>query len=53
MTPIRIAIATVLSLAAGLGPASAVTPADVKKQGYIRAATANEVPYGLVQILCL
>lgn len=35
-----------LALAAGLTSAGATSLNDVKSQGYIRAATANEVPYG-------
>lgn len=35
-----------LALAAGFTAAGATSLNDVKSQGYIRAATANEVPYG-------
>ncbi|WP_457588821.1 ectoine/hydroxyectoine ABC transporter substrate-binding protein EhuB [Ensifer canadensis] len=35
-----------LSLALGIPAADAATLAQIKAQGYVRAATANEVPYG-------
>ncbi|WP_312794560.1 ectoine/hydroxyectoine ABC transporter substrate-binding protein EhuB [Tianweitania sp.] len=38
-----------LALAIGLTSASALTLDEVKEQGYIRAATANEVPYSFMQ----
>ncbi len=38
-----------LTLVLGVTSASALTLEEVKKQGYIRAATANEVPYSYMQ----
>jgi polar amino acid transport system substrate-binding protein len=38
-----------LALGIGLTSASALTVEEVKEQGYIRAATANEVPYSYMQ----
>lgn len=38
-----------LALVVGMGAASATSLEDVQEQGYIRAATANEVPYGYMQ----
>lgn len=38
-----------LVLAAALGPAGATTLEEVRSAGYIRAATANEVPYGFMR----
>ena len=35
----------ILALAAGIGAARATSLADVKSNGYIRGASANEVPY--------
>jgi polar amino acid transport system substrate-binding protein len=41
---------TILAVAAivGIGAATATTLKEVKSRGYIRAATANEVPYGFM-----
>lgn len=38
-----------LAFATGLGSAEALTPEEVKRAGYIQAATANEVPYGYMK----
>jgi polar amino acid transport system substrate-binding protein len=38
-----------LALVASAAGAAALTPEEVKSQGYIRAATANEVPYGFTK----
>ncbi|MCW5688983.1 MAG: ectoine/hydroxyectoine ABC transporter substrate-binding protein EhuB [Pseudolabrys sp.] len=35
-----------IAAAVGIGAANATTLKDIQSQGYIRAATANEVPYG-------
>ncbi|MDQ0472271.1 ectoine/hydroxyectoine ABC transporter substrate-binding protein EhuB [Labrys wisconsinensis] len=45
MNAIRLAGLAALALAAGLGSAAATTLEDVKSNGYIRGASANEVPY--------
>lgn len=46
MTTMKTIGLVALALAAGLATAGATSLNDVKSQGYIRAATANEVPYG-------
>lgn len=46
MTTMKTIGLAALALAAGLASAGATSLNDVKSQGYIRAATANEVPYG-------
>lgn len=40
---------SVLALFVGITSASALTVEEVKEQGYIRAATANELPYSFMQ----
>lgn len=49
MSYFKLAGLSALALAAGLSAASATTLKDVKDQGYIRAATANEVPYSYMK----
>ena len=49
MSFLKIAGLSALALAAGLAAAGATTLQDVKDQGYIRAATANEVPYSYMK----
>lgn len=49
MSFIRIAGLSALAFAGGLSIANATTLKDVKEQGYIRAATANEVPYSYMK----
>ncbi|MPT24039.1 MAG: ectoine/hydroxyectoine ABC transporter substrate-binding protein EhuB, partial [Starkeya sp.] len=49
MSFLKTAGLSALALAAGLSTASATTLKDVKDQGYIRAATANEVPYSYMK----
>jgi polar amino acid transport system substrate-binding protein len=49
MKSFRLASLAILALAAGLGAAQATTLDEVKSQGYIRAVTANEVPYGFTK----
>ncbi|UOK69433.1 ectoine/hydroxyectoine ABC transporter substrate-binding protein EhuB [Ancylobacter polymorphus] len=49
MSYLKLAGLSALALAAGLSAASATTLKDVKDQGYIRAATANEVPYSYMK----
>lgn len=45
----KIAGLSAIALAAGLVAAGATTLKDVKDQGYIRVATANEVPYSYMK----
>jgi len=45
MKSIRLTGLAALALAAGLGAASATTLDEVKSNGYVRGASANEVPY--------
>ncbi|MEQ1956625.1 ectoine/hydroxyectoine ABC transporter substrate-binding protein EhuB [Mesorhizobium sp. CN2-181] len=45
----KIAGLSIVALAIGMTSASALTVDEVKEQGYIRAATANEVPYSYMQ----
>lgn len=49
MSYLKIAGLSALALAGGLSIAGATTLKDVKDQGYIRAATANEVPYSYMK----
>ena len=49
MRMIRLAGLSALALTIGVTSASALTVEEVKSQGYIRAATANEVPYSYMQ----
>lgn len=46
MKAMRLFGAAVLALALGLGGAQATTLKQVKSHGFVRGATANEVPYG-------
>ncbi len=46
MKAIRLFGAAALALALGLGGAQATTLKQVKSHGFVRGATANEVPYG-------
>jgi polar amino acid transport system substrate-binding protein len=45
----KIAGISAFALAVGITSASAITVEEAKEQGYIRAATANEVPYSYMQ----
>ncbi len=45
----KLATLSAMALAFGMSAAGAVTLDEVKEQGYIRAATANEVPYSYMQ----
>ncbi|TCK28048.1 amino acid ABC transporter substrate-binding protein (PAAT family) [Ancylobacter aquaticus] len=49
MSFIKIAGLSALALAGAVSVAGATTLQDVKDQGYIRAATANEVPYSYMK----
>jgi len=49
MTTLRIAAASALAIGLALGGAQAASLADIKSNGYVRAATANEVPYGFMR----
>lgn len=49
MSFLKITGLSALAVAAGLSAAGATTLQDVKDQGYIRAATANEVPYSFMK----
>ena len=46
MKPFLATGAAAIALVLGLGTAQAASLDEIKSQGYIRAATANEVPYG-------
>jgi len=45
----RLSGLSALALVMGFTTANALTVEEVKEQGYIRAATANEVPYSYIQ----
>ena len=48
MKAFRFVSLAALALAAGLGAAQATTLDEVKSNGYIRGASANEVPYSFM-----
>ncbi|MGB6116895.1 MAG: ectoine/hydroxyectoine ABC transporter substrate-binding protein EhuB [Mesorhizobium sp.] len=49
MTILKTAGLSILALSIGMTAASALTIEEAKEQGYIRAATANEMPYSYMQ----
>ncbi len=49
MNMTKLAGLSALALSISVTAVSALTLEEVKKQGYIRAATANEVPYSYMQ----
>ncbi|MGB3501607.1 MAG: ectoine/hydroxyectoine ABC transporter substrate-binding protein EhuB [Mesorhizobium sp.] len=49
MTILKTAGLSILALSIGITAASALTIEEAKEQGYIRAATANEMPYSYMQ----
>lgn len=49
MNMMKISVLSVFALSLSLSAATALTVEEAKEQGYIRAATANEVPYSFMQ----
>lgn len=49
MNMMKISVLSVFALSLSLSTATALTVDEAKEQGYIRAATANEVPYSFMQ----
>lgn len=49
MNIMKISVLSVFALSLSLSAATALTVEEAKEQGYIRAATANEVPYSFMQ----